>query len=53
MHRARGEKTLGVKAGCLVGLNKMMMAKAIHIWCKEAVVDIPEGAERWEGEPDD
>jgi hypothetical protein len=53
MHRARGEKTLSVKGGCLVRLDKTMMARAIHIWCKEAVVEIPDGVERWEEEPDD
>ncbi|KAL2374750.1 hypothetical protein BDBG_08508 [Blastomyces gilchristii SLH14081] len=51
MHRVRGEERLSVKAGCLEGLNKEMMAGAIHIWCKEAVVEIPEGAERWDEEP--
>lgn len=29
------------------------MDTAVHIWCKRAIVPIPEGAERWEGEPDE
>ena len=59
MHRADGEKTLSVKGGCLVGLTKeMVMGEGVpggvsHIWCKRALVDIPEGVERWEEEPAD
>ena len=53
MHRVRGEETLSVKAGCLEGLSKEMMRDAEHIWCKEAVIDIPEGARQWEEEPND
>ncbi len=45
------EKMLSVKAGCLDGLSKEMMRKAVHIWTRSAVVDIPEGAERYEEEP--
>ncbi|EEH10454.1 conserved hypothetical protein [Histoplasma capsulatum G186AR] len=52
VHRVRGADYLSVKAGCLEGLDKEMMVGAIHIWCKEAVVEIPEGVERWEEEPD-
>lgn len=44
-------KMLSVKAGCLDGLSKTMMRKAIHIWTKSAVVDIPEGVEQYEEEP--
>ncbi|OJD15194.1 hypothetical protein AJ78_04525 [Emergomyces pasteurianus Ep9510] len=51
MHRVRGGEQLSVKAGCLEGLNKEMMAGATHIWCKEAVVEIPEGVQKWEEEP--
>ena len=54
IHKSEGEKTLSVKGGCLVGLTKeMMTAKGgvIHIWCKNAVVEIPEGVEKWEEEP--
>ncbi|WEW56458.1 hypothetical protein PRK78_001902 [Emydomyces testavorans] len=51
MHRAPGEETLSVKAGCLIGLNKEHMKDAVHIWCREAIVDIPLGAERFEEEP--
>ncbi|KIW70315.1 hypothetical protein PV04_02598 [Phialophora macrospora] len=42
---------LSVKAGCLEGLSKEMMRKAVHIWTRSAVVDIPEGAEQYEEEP--
>lgn len=52
MHRVRGEETLSVKAGCLEGLTREMMRSAAHIWCKEAIVDIPEGVEQWEEEPE-
>ena len=52
MHRVQGDKYLSVKAGCLVALDKEMMGDAAHIWCKDAVVEIPEGAERWETEPE-
>jgi hypothetical protein len=40
-----------VKGGCLEGLDKEMMRKAIHIWTQHAIVDIPEGVEQWEREP--
>ncbi|KAL1970817.1 hypothetical protein VTN77DRAFT_2651 [Rasamsonia byssochlamydoides] len=49
--RIPGEPTLCVKGGCLVGLNRAMMTKAAHVWCKEAVVEVPEGVERWEENP--
>ncbi|KAJ5887774.1 hypothetical protein N7495_007815 [Penicillium taxi] len=39
--------TTNVKGGCLEGLDKDMMKSAIHIWTKHAIVDIPEGAEKW------
>jgi hypothetical protein len=42
---------LSVKAGCLEGLSKEMMRKAVHIWTKSAVVDVPEGVEQYEEEP--
>jgi hypothetical protein len=44
-------KDLSVKGGCLVALNREMMSQAVHIWTKEAVVDIPAGVEQWEEEP--
>lgn len=40
-----------VKGGCLQGLDADMMRNAIHIWCKEAIVPIPEGVEKWDEEP--
>lgn len=43
--------TLSVKGGCLEGLDREMMRGAVHIWTRHAVVDIPEGVERWEEEP--
>ncbi|MCJ1282163.1 hypothetical protein MMC26_001486 [Xylographa opegraphella] len=39
---------VSVKGGCIEGLS---LAGAVHIWCKRAIVPIPEGAVRWEGEP--
>lgn len=37
-----------LKAGCVEGLD---WSKAVHIFCRTAVVPIPEGAERWEDMP--
>jgi hypothetical protein len=56
VHRTDGEETLSVKGGCLVGLTKDMMTEkgeVTHVWCKSAVVEIPDGVERWEEEPPD
>ncbi|EXJ62005.1 hypothetical protein A1O7_02437 [Cladophialophora yegresii CBS 114405] len=49
--RVQPAAMLSVKAGCLEGLSKELMRKAIHIWTKSAVVDIPEGVEQYEEEP--
>jgi len=40
-------KTANVRGGCLDRLTKEMMGKLVHIWTKSAVVDIPEGVERY------
>lgn len=53
MHRIRGEDgvakgTVSVKGGCVEGLS---WEGGKHIFCRSAVVPIPEGAERWEGSP--
>lgn len=53
IHRARGADSLSVKGGCLEALTREMMSKAVHIWCKEAVMEIPPGAESWPAEPED
>jgi hypothetical protein len=45
-------RTVSVRAGCLDGLNKHLLDHAIHIWCQEAVVAIPDGVEQWQGRPD-
>lgn len=52
-HRIRDEEgegrpTVSVKGGCVEGLD---WKGGKHIFCRSAVVDIPEGAERWEGPP--
>jgi len=49
----RGTPTVSVKAGCLkpFDLRGSKGKTAVHIWIKEAIVDIPEGAEAYEGEP--
>ena len=44
-------KMLSVKAGCLEGLDKETMRKAIHIWTRSAVIDVPEGVEQYDEEP--
>ena len=49
MHKANGEPNLVVKDGCL---DNLVVSKAVHIWCKEAIVPIPEGVERFEEEPE-
>lgn len=38
--------------GCVEGLTREMMDGAAHIWVKRAIVEVPSGAEVWEGEPD-
>jgi len=48
-----GKGEIFVKKGCLEGLGKEELKGAIHIWCKRAVVDVPEGVRRFEAEPDD
>jgi hypothetical protein len=55
MHKCEGDSTVSVKAGCLESfdLRGSKGKTAVHIWIKEAIVDIPEGAEAYEGEPRD
>lgn len=48
LHKVEGEKTVAVKGGCLSGLD---VSKAVHIWCREAVVPIPPGHLCFDGEP--
>ena len=50
LHSTREKDTVNVKGGCIEGLD---WKGAIHIWTKRAVVEIPEGAETWPGEPND
>jgi hypothetical protein len=41
---------------CYTNLDDLRGSKgktAVHIWIKEAIVDIPEGAQVYEGEPRD
>lgn len=53
MHARDGVKSVSIRGGSLQGLTKEMVAGAVHIWTKEAVVEIPEGVEQMEGEPSD
>jgi hypothetical protein len=53
MHARDGVKSVSIRGGSLQGLTKEMVAGAVHIWTKEAVVEIPEGVEQLEGEPSD
>ncbi|KAM0722236.1 hypothetical protein Q7P37_001677 [Cladosporium fusiforme] len=53
MHARDGVASVSVKGGCLQALNAEMIEGAVHIWTKEAVVEIPEGARTFEGEPPD
>lgn len=48
-HRVEGEDTLSVKGGCLDGLKDLK--GAVHIWCAEAIIEIPAGVERYDGDP--
>jgi len=48
IHSSPGQKVLSVKGGCIEGLD---WSQAKHIWCKRAMVPIPEGAEKEEEEP--
>jgi hypothetical protein len=50
MHKVKEKNTVSIKGGCVDGL---VWKDATHIWCADAVVVIPEGVERWDGEPDD
>lgn len=42
-----------MKGGCVEGLTKDMLKKAVHIWTRSAIVDVPGDAEQYEqGYPD-
>ncbi|KAH8793476.1 Mss4-like protein [Hyaloscypha finlandica] len=49
IHSTPGKDVVSVKGGCIEGLD---WRSAKHIWCKRAMVPIPEGVERNEEEPD-
>jgi hypothetical protein len=54
MHRIREadgteRETVSVKGGAVQGLD---MKGAAHVYVRSAVVEIPEGAERWDAEPE-
>ncbi|KAH8679941.1 Mss4-like protein, partial [Tricladium varicosporioides] len=49
IHTTPGKNVLSVKGGCIEGLD---WKTARHIWCKRAMVPIPEGVERSEEEPE-
>lgn len=53
VHARDGLESVSVKGGCLRGLSREMVAGAVHIWVAEAVVEIPDGVERFDGEPPD
>lgn len=48
MHRCEGERIMSIKGGCLYELS---LKGAAHIWCKEAIGDIPPQAESHEEWP--
>ena len=55
VHRVAGQETCSVKGGCLEELSRDMMAdkgKVVHIWTQSAVVEVPEGFQKYEEEPD-
>lgn len=49
MHVNSGKENVNIKGGCIEGLD---VKDAIHIWCSRAIVPIPEGAVKWEKEPE-
>ncbi|KAJ5924334.1 hypothetical protein N7466_008521 [Penicillium verhagenii] len=49
--KPKSTSTANVKGGCLEGLDKEMMKGIVHIWTKHAIVEIPEGAEKWDEAP--
>lgn len=53
VHARDGVGSVSVKGGCLTKLDPQMIKRAVHIWTREALVEIPEGAVRFEGEPPD
>ena len=50
IHAVDGAATISIKGGCLPTLD---WAGSKHIWCKRAVVPIPDGVVRWDEEPDE
>jgi len=48
MHVKRGGETTSVKGGVLVGLD---WTGVFHIWTCRAVIEIPDGVEKYEREP--
>jgi len=50
IHSTPGKDVVSVKGGCIEGLD---WGSAKHIWCKRAMVPIPEGVERDDEEPAD
>ena len=48
MHKSEGEAEVSVKGGCFDHLD---LKDAIHIWCKEAIIEIPTGVESYNEEP--
>ncbi|KUJ24589.1 uncharacterized protein LY89DRAFT_25017 [Mollisia scopiformis] len=50
IHSTPGKDVVSVKGGCIEGLD---WSTARHIWCKRAMIPIPEGVERDEEEPAD
>jgi hypothetical protein len=51
MHARDGVASVSVRGGSLSGLTKEMVAGAVHIWTKDAVVEIPAGVKRLDEEP--
>lgn len=50
VERAAGDNdTTLVKGGALVGITKEMMSNVAHLYCRQAIVDVPAGVERYEG----
>jgi len=49
IHSTPGKQFVSVKGGCIEGLD---WGSAKHIWCKRAMVPIPEGVEQSEEEPE-
>lgn len=53
LHHSEDSDHVAVKSKVVDGLTAEILSGATRIWTKHAVAPVPDGAERFEGEPDD